>query len=90
MTGAVASLSTVSIAAVWFSLAVIGLIGANLIFQRERRRGEDRQSRQPLGAGVDPVQLRRTRPTTARLSGTVLIVAVFIIIGAFRAPLGLG
>lgn len=90
MTGAVGTLSAVSVAAVWFSLAVIGLIGANLIFQRERRRGEDRQSRQPLAANIDPVELRRTRPATARLSGTVLIVAVLIIIGAFRAPLGLG
>ena len=90
MTGSIDNLHTVSVAAVWFSLVVIVLIGANLIFQRERRRGEDRQSRQPLAVDVDPVQLRRTRPTTARLSGTVLIVAVLIIIGAFRGPLGLG
>ena len=76
-------------AAVWFALVLIGAVSTNLVLQRERRR-EDRTASMPLAQGVDPANMRRNRPQTARLTGTALIVAVFIIIGAFRGPLGIG
>lgn len=75
----------------WFALLVIFAIGVQMLLQRERRRGDDRGNREPLMMHVDPATLRRVRPTTQRMTGTVLIVAAFIIMGAMRTPLfGLG
>ncbi len=71
----------------WFALLVIIAIGVQMLFQRERRRGDDRGNREPLLQYEDPVDRRRVRPTTKRLTGTALIVAACIIIGAMRTPL---
>lgn len=82
---------SVDAAGTWFALFVIMAIGVQMLFQREQRRGDDRGTREPPMMHVDPATLRRIRPTTQRMTGTVLIVAAFIIMGAMRTPLfGLG
>ncbi|MEP6785845.1 MAG: hypothetical protein ABI898_08895 [Sphingomonadales bacterium] len=84
-------MSVVTTVGAWFALLVILAIGVQLLFQRERRRGDDRGNREPLMQYEDPATLRRVRPTTKRLTGTALVVSALIIVGAMGTPLfGLG
>ncbi len=79
---------TLELAAAWFAIVVIVAVGVNLLLQRERRRRDDASGRDAVPVGVDPASLRRNRPRTARLTGTALIVAALILVGALRKALG--
>lgn len=62
-----------------FALAVIALIGLDLLVRVPKRR-EDRGAPAPMVPGdIDPANLRRRRPLTQRLSGAVLIVAAIVL-----------
>ena len=85
------ALGPIWLAATWFALAVIIVIGLQLLLQKVRRREEPRADRGDRGLppGVDPATLRRNRPRTNRLSGAVLIVAALFLIVVFGPFLGL-
>ena len=62
-----------------FALAMIALIGLDLLLRSPKRR-EDRGARPAMLAdGVDPASLRQRRPLTQRLSGAVLLVAALVL-----------
>jgi hypothetical protein len=71
-----------------FALAVIALIGLDLLLGVPKRR-EDRGAPAPMVPGdVDPANLRRRRPLTQRLSGAVLIVAAVVLYFVISPALG--
>ena len=72
-----------------FALALVAVIGLDLVFRQQRRR-EDRGGTPPMQPGdIDPVNLRRRRPLTQRLSGLALLAAAVIIFILVRPYLGL-
>jgi hypothetical protein len=71
-----------------FALAVIVLIGLDLLLRVPKRR-EDRGAPAPMLSGdVDPANLRRRRPLAQRLSGAVLIAAALLLYAVIRPALG--
>lgn len=71
-----------------FALAVIALIGLDLLLRVPKRR-EDRGASAPMVPDdVDPADLRRRRPLTQRLSGAVLIVAATVLYFVISPALG--
>ena len=71
-----------------FALALIALIGLDLLLRVPKRR-EDRGARPTMVPGdVDPANLRRRRPLTQRLWGAVLIVAAVVLYVVIRPALG--
>jgi hypothetical protein len=71
-----------------FALAVITLIGLDMLLRGPKRR-EDRGARPTMVPGdVDPANLRRRRPLTQRLSGVVLIAAAVTLYFVIRPALG--
>jgi cbb3-type cytochrome oxidase subunit 3 len=78
------SLPIVSKYAVLIALAIVSIIGLDLLFRKPRRRGERGEARTELADGIDPATLRERRPLTQRLSGAVLLMAVFVILVALR------
>ncbi len=76
-------LSVIGKAAVIVALSAISIIGFDLFFRKEQRRGErgDRRERdEGLPEGVDPVSLRKRRPMTNKLMGAVLLMAVLVLL----------
>lgn len=63
------------------ALAIITLIGLDLLIRQPGQRGDRTGVRAPLPEGVDPADLRRRTPRAQMLSGAVLIVAVLTIFG---------
>jgi len=71
-----------------FALAVIALIGLDLLVRAPKRR-EDRGMPAPMVPGdVNPANLRRRRPLTQRLSGAVLITAAIVLYFILSPVLG--
>jgi hypothetical protein len=64
------------------ALALIALIGLDLLIRQPGTRGERSGAREPLAEGVDPAALRRRNPRMQRLSGAVLISAAAVIYAA--------
>jgi hypothetical protein len=64
------------------ALAIIALIGLDLLIRQPGQRGDRTGIREPLPEGTDPTTLRRRTPQAQRLTGAVLIVAVLTIFGA--------
>lgn len=70
---------TASSFAALFALAVIALVGFDLLLRVPKRR-EDRGARPAMvPSDIDPANLRSRRPLTQRLSGAVLITAVVVL-----------
>ena len=61
------------------ALAIIVLIGLDLLIRQPGQRGDRSGIREPLAEGVDPATLRRRTPQAQRLSGAVLIMAALTI-----------
>jgi hypothetical protein len=64
------------------ALALIALIGLDLLIRQPGSRGERSGVREPLPEGVDPAELRRRSPRSQRLAGAVLISAAAVIFAA--------
>jgi hypothetical protein len=76
-------LSIIGKIAVVIALAAIAIIGFDNLFHKQGLRGErgDRRERDAtLPDDVDPASLRRRRPMTQRLMGSVLLMAVAVIL----------
>ena len=63
------------------ALAIIALIGLDLLVRQPGQRGARAGVRDMLPEGTDPTTLRRRTPRAQRLSGAVLIVAALTIFG---------
>ena len=61
-----------------FALATVAAIGIGLLFRSPGRRAYERGA--DPDDGGDPIDLRRRRPLTQRLSGAVLVVASAVIL----------
>ncbi len=72
-----------------FALFVIALIGLDMLVRAPKRREEGGVRPAVQTANADPVNLRRRRPLTQRLSGAVLIVAVLVLLIVLRPALGI-
>jgi hypothetical protein len=64
------------------ALAIVAVIGLDLLIRQPGQRGDRSGVREPLPEGVDPATLRRRTPQAQRLSGAVLILAAIIIFAA--------
>ncbi len=74
-------MSMIQFVAILVSLLGIAVIALDLLLRPAERRTEgDRRLRDPLPEGIDPVQLRKRRPLTQRMSGAVLAAAVLVIL----------
>jgi hypothetical protein len=77
------SLSIISKIAIFVALSAIAIIGFDNLFHRQGQRGDqgDRRDRDAgVPEGVDPATLRRRRPMTQRLMGSVLLMAVGVLL----------
>jgi hypothetical protein len=74
-------MSIVAQLAFYGALAIIALIGLDLLIRQPGQRGDRTGIRAALPEGTDPTTLRRRTPQAQRLSGAVLIVAVLTIFG---------
>ena len=72
-------MSVIGQIALFGALGIIVIIALELILRSPGQRGDRTGVREPLPEGVDPVNLRRRRPFTQRLTGAVLLAAVLTI-----------
>jgi hypothetical protein len=78
---------TASSFAAIFALAVIALIGLDMLLRGPKRR-EDRTGPTMVPGDIDPANLRRRRPLAQRLSGGVLVAAAVVLYFVIRPALG--
>jgi hypothetical protein len=68
--------------AVLVALAVVAIIGFDMLVRQPGTRGERSGVRELLPDGVDPAELRRRTPRSQRLAGAVLISAAAVTFAA--------
>jgi hypothetical protein len=64
------------------ALAIIAIIGLDMLVRQPKTRSERDGAGEPLPDGMDPTALRRRTPRAQRLSGAVLISAAAFVFGA--------
>ena len=75
-------MSVTATAVTLIALAIIAVIGLDMLVRQPGTRGDRSGAREPLPEGVDPTSLRRRSPRSQRLAGAVLISAAAFIFGA--------